>query len=227
MSQEHPSSTPRRAFPKPVLAAFGSTGSLQRKNKTFYDKGGSNNNYTPETPLKTERSKFIIPSNLSPFALSPKLLSSRSFPVSKSTDLKNESFLNISLTSESFENSFLHSPSQFSSTNLNDSVDFPMDDEMSSQNFGSFMEKITNFCSDFEIDSSSVSPSVEGEITSEANFEIHSEPWKRSKVNFLNHWSLSENAFGNDLLKIPFLIYFSMLQLRGPMRSRGNFRLFR
>ena len=73
MSEDHPDSTPRRSFPKPILSAFGSTGSLQRKTRGILDKNLQSTNYTPETPLKMERSKFIVQSNLSPFALSPKL----------------------------------------------------------------------------------------------------------------------------------------------------------
>lgn len=195
MSPDHSDSTPRRSFPKPILSAFGSTGSLQRKTKILSDKNVLANSYTPETPLKTERSKFIIPSNLSPFALSPKLLMARNLPSNKSTELKNESYLNSSLNSESFETTFLNSPSHFSSSTLNDSFDFQLGEGITDQSFTTFGETKLNFCSDYEIDSSSVSPSVADEFVPEAS-HILNEPWKSTKVNFLNDWSLSHAAFG-------------------------------
>jgi hypothetical protein len=195
MSSDHSDSTPRRSFPKPILSAFGSTGSLQRKTRTFLDKNFLANSHTPETPLKAERSKFIIPSNLSPFALSPKLLMARNIPLNKSTELKNETFLNSSFNSESFETTFINSPSHFSSSTLNDSLDFHMGDGIADQSFTTFPDIKSNFDSDYEIDSSSVSPSVAGEFVSETS-HLFNEPWKSTKVNFLNDWSQSEEAFG-------------------------------
>lgn len=211
MSQEHPNSTPRRSFPKPILSAFGSTGSLQRKNRTISDKFGVASSYTPETPLKIERSKFIVPSNLSPFALSPKLMMARNLSINKPTDLKNESFLSISLNSESFEGAFLNSPSHFSSSALNESLDFNMDEEISSQNYNLFLDKKIPFYSDFEIDSTSVSPSVGSEVAQETNFAPQNEePWKSSMVSFLNNWSYSEEAFGKI---IPTRVIFNVFSL--------------
>jgi len=196
MSPDNTESTPRRSFPKPILSAFGSTGSLQRKTRILSDKNVPANSYTPETPLKTERSKFIIPSNLSPFALSPKLLMARNLPSNKSTELKNESYLNSSLNSESFETTFLNSPSHFSSSTLNDSFDFQMGEGITDQSYTIFAGTKSNFCSDYEIDLSSVSPSAEDESVPETSLFFHNEPWKSAKVNFLNDWSQSEEAFG-------------------------------
>lgn len=196
MSPENTESTPRRSFPKPILSAFGSTGSLQRKTRILADKNVQASSYTPETPLKLERSKFIVPSNLSPFALSPKLLMARSLPPNKSTELKNETFLSSNLNSESFESTFLNSTSHFSSSNLNDSFDFQMGEAVMDQNYAIFTDVKPNFCSDYEIDSSSVSPSVTDELMPGNNFFIQNEPWKSAKVNFLNDWSQSEEAFG-------------------------------
>lgn len=196
MSEEHPNSTPRRTFPKPVLSAFGSTGSLQRKNRGLTEKANLSSSYTPETPLKTERSKFIIPSNLSPFALSPKFLIARNWSINKPTDLKTESFLNINFNSESFESGYLNSPSQFSSSTFDDSIILPTEDNSMDLDFNIFLDKKSNFCSDYEIDSSSVSPSVVNELL-EPNFVPLMEPWKSTKVNFLNDWKQSDDAFGN------------------------------
>lgn len=208
MSQEHPNSTPRRSFPKPILSAFGSTGSLQRKNRIISDKFNIPSSYTPDTPLKIERSKFVVPSNLSPFALSPKLMMARNLSLNKSTDLKNESFLSNSLNSDSFETAFLNSPSHFSSSALNDSLDFTIDDDMTGHNYNLFIDKKLPYCSDFEIDSSSVSPSIVSEATQESNFvPQNEEAWKSSMVSFLNNWSYSEHAFGKILCVQPFLKY--------------------
>lgn len=200
MSEDHPDSTPRRSFPKPILSAFGSTGSLQRKTRILADKNVLANSYTPETPLKTERSRFIVPSNLSPFALSPKLLMARNLSANKSTDLKNEAFLNSSFNSESFETTFLNSPSHFSSSTLNDSFDFQMGESLMDQSYAIFADRKSSFYSDYEIDSSSVSPSVADEIASDNNLFMQNEPWKSTKVNFLNDWSQSEEAFGKVIL---------------------------
>lgn len=197
MSQEHPNSTPRRAFPKPIPSAFGSTGSLQRKNRGLTDKTNIASSCTPETPLKIERSKFIIPSNLSPFVLSPKLLVARNWSLNKSTELRNESFLNVNFNSESFDSGYSNSPSHFSSSVINDSFNLELDDESMDQDFNIFLDKKSNYCSDYEIDSSSVSPSIISEISAEPNLVTLSEPWKSSKVNFLVDWNQSEEAFGN------------------------------
>ena len=198
MSQEHPNSTPRRSFPKPVLSAFGSTGSLQRKTKILGEKNYNSlaNSYTPETPLKTERSKFIVPSNLSPFALSPKLLMARNCSLSKSTDLRNESFLSINFNSDSFDSGYLNSPSHFSSSTIDDMNSLGMDEVSLSQNGNIFLDKKTNICSDFDTDSFSISPSVDSEMAPDSEFVPQDEPWKSSKVNFLNNWKESDDAFG-------------------------------
>lgn len=197
MSQEHPNSTPRRCFPKPILSAFGSTGSLQRKIKASTDKLMVSSSYTPETPLKTERSKFIVPSNLSPFALSPKFLVSRNSSLKRASELKTESFLNISHNSDSFESTFLNSPSHFSSSALNESFGFPMDEELAGHNLNLFIDKKLPFYSDLDIDSVSISPSICSEAVQETDFASHNEEtWKSSAVSFLNNWSDSEGAFG-------------------------------
>lgn len=59
-------------FPKPHPNAFASTGALQKKHRPMGDRVSLPVLATPETPSKKERSKFIIPSNISPFALSPR-----------------------------------------------------------------------------------------------------------------------------------------------------------
>lgn len=202
MSQEHPNSTPRRSLPKPVLSAFGSSGSLQRKTRNVGDKNNTSlaNSYTPETPLKIERSKFTVPSNLSPFALSPKLLMARNWSLNKSTDLKNESFLNINFNSDSFDSGYLNSPSQFSSSAVDDLNNIGMDEVSIAQDINIFLDKTGNFCSDYETDSFSISPSIDSEFAPDSEFVPFDEPWKSSKVNFLNNWKQSEDAFGKILI---------------------------
>lgn len=64
-------STPWR-LPKPHPNAFASTGTLQKKHRPAADRASLPVMATPETPSKKERSKFILPSNISPFALSPR-----------------------------------------------------------------------------------------------------------------------------------------------------------
>ena len=123
----------------------------------------------------------------------------RNLSSNKSTDLKNESFLSSSMNSESFESPFLNSPSYFSSSTLNDSFDFQVDEGIGNPSFTTCVDKQSNIFSDYEIDSSSVSPSV----TEESIFEtshILNEPWKSAKVNFLNDWSQSQEAFGIILM---------------------------
>lgn len=63
--------TPWKA-PKPNPIAFASSGTLPKKTKPFLERLSLPVHATPETPLKKERSKFIIPTNISPFAFSPK-----------------------------------------------------------------------------------------------------------------------------------------------------------
>ena len=226
MSSEHPNSTtPRRIFPKPISSAFGSTGSLQRKVRGLPDKNNLANNCTPETPLKSERSKFIIPSNLSPFALSPKLLMARTWSLNKSTELRNESFLNANFNSESFDSGLLNSPSHFSSS-MDDTLVLPIEYNSMEQDPASFIDKISNFCSDYEIDSSSISPSVIGEFSVDKNLMQQTEPWKSAKVNFLNNWDHSENAFGNGNNYNFKNNVFSLLRVRKYRRFEGALRLF-
>lgn len=203
MSQDHPNSTPRRSFPKPILSAFGSTGSLQRKTRVLAEKNTTSlaSSYTPETPLKTERSKFIVPSNLSPFALSPKLLMARNWSINKPTDLRNESLLNINFNSDSFESGYLNSPSHFSSSTIDDINHLGMEEESLAQNGNIFLDIKTNFCSDHEIDSFSISPSIDSEFAPDSEFVPHDEPWKSSRVNFLNNWKQSEDAFGKIIFQ--------------------------
>lgn len=197
MSHEHSNSTPRRSFPKPVLSAFGSSGSLRRKTRGILDKNNIVNNNTPETPLKMERSKFIVPSNLSPYALSPKLLIARSWSLNKATDLRNETFLNLNYNLESFEDSFLNSPSQISD---DPAADFLTDEESFDQNYNIFLDKKPTLDYKFDINLSSISPSVGNDIDFELDFELSTELWKSSKVNFLNEWTQRDEAFGNELL---------------------------
>lgn len=66
-------STPWRT-PKPHPMAFASTGTLPKKHQATKERASLPVTYTPETPLKKERSKFVIPANLSPFVLSPKAI---------------------------------------------------------------------------------------------------------------------------------------------------------
>lgn len=205
MSQEH-SSTPRRSFPKPILSAFGSTGSLQRKTRGIIDKNSSINYNTPETPLKTERSKFIVPSNLSPYALSPKLLIERSLSINKSTDLRNDTIFNINYKSESFEDSFLNSPSQFSRSPAEDNFDLITDEDSFDQNYNIFFDKKTTFEYDYEPNMSSASPSIDNDKEFEQDFEPLTELWKSSKVKFLNEWTQSEEAFGKIKIFLTVLI---------------------
>lgn len=196
MSQEQSSSTPRRSFPKPILTAFGSTGSLQRKYKGLIDKSGLSNTFTPETPLKLERSRFVIPDSLSPYSLSPKLLSARHLPIGKSASLRTESYLNIDFNSDSFENSYLTSPSQFSENIVDADLEFPIGHDMLDENDDIFLDKSPILLSDSEIDVTNNFHQELDNIDSESNFAFQNESWKSSKVNFLNIWELSENAFG-------------------------------
>lgn len=63
-------STPWRV-PKPDQMAFASTGALTKKHKPTTLRMSLPTGATPETPLKKERSKFIAPTSITPFALSP------------------------------------------------------------------------------------------------------------------------------------------------------------
>jgi hypothetical protein len=59
------------ARPNPL--AFSSTGALPKKNiNAPLQRNSLPTVMTPQTPLKRERSKFVIPSNLTPFGLSPR-----------------------------------------------------------------------------------------------------------------------------------------------------------
>lgn len=201
MSPEHPTSTPHRSYPKPILSAFGSSGTLQRKSKGLFDKNASSSN-TPETPLKPERSKFVLPLNLSPFALSPKILLSRNSSVLKSTDLKNEAFLDFSGDAKSFEELelLLHSPSVFSGKKLEEPTNQAISDKIFDENFNFFIENPTNF--DFEMENIADPDQIE-EIT-DAFSVPYSRTWKSSKTGFLNEWHNTEAAtcpyFGSCLV---------------------------
>lgn len=70
-------SSPWRA-PKPLPLAFSSTGALPRKHRPFSERLSLPILATPETPLKKERSKFVVAANLSPFAYSPHRLTDAS-----------------------------------------------------------------------------------------------------------------------------------------------------
>lgn len=197
MSQEHPHSTPRRSLPKPVLAAFGSTGLLQRKAKGFSDKSLLLHN-TPETPLKTERSKFILPLNLTPFALSPKFILSRnnSSAVKTATGLRNEASFDFSGDeTKSFEDSFLQSPYRFTDGSIADtSTDQIMSDYGFDQSFNVFVEKSSQIAPDLFMCSPSKS-GLDGECDESYESDAYStytEPWKSSKVNFFNDWESTD-----------------------------------
>lgn len=62
--------TPSRA-PRPNPVAF-STGALKKKHQIEGDRYSLPAVETPETPYKSQKSKFIVPTSLSPFAYSPK-----------------------------------------------------------------------------------------------------------------------------------------------------------
>lgn len=62
--------TPWRA-PKPHPMAFASTGALPKKHRATSERMSMPALATPETPSKRERSKFVVPVSISPFALSP------------------------------------------------------------------------------------------------------------------------------------------------------------
>lgn len=71
--------------------AFSSTGSLPKKHRPVLERKSLPLMATPETPSKKERSKFILPSNLSPFVYSPHQLApnDKILPSSVRTKLSN------------------------------------------------------------------------------------------------------------------------------------------
>ncbi|PJF17605.1 WEE protein kinase [Paramicrosporidium saccamoebae] len=86
--------TPWKA-PKPNPIAFASTGSLPKKHRSAGDRASLPILATPETPSKKERSKFIIPTNISPFPLSPHQIASYSGKIPSSA-VRNSTKLSAS-----------------------------------------------------------------------------------------------------------------------------------
>ncbi len=194
MSQEHPHSTPGRFFPKPVLTVFNSTGLLQRKSKIISEKNSTAHN-TPETPSKIERSKFMVPLNLTPFALTPKLMQVKSNS-NKRTPLNQECFSELG---DELESSLNNSSGAFSEV-----IDqHAFSEEAFDQSFNQFLdyEEAENE-PDFEMDLASSSPCKPGEESSAetAAYSSYTEPWRSPKVNFLNQWV--DDCIGKTLLFI-------------------------
>jgi hypothetical protein len=193
MSQEHPHSTPGRFFPKPVLTAFSSTGLLQRKSKGIYEKNSAQHN-TPDTPSKAERSKFIIPLNLTPFALTPKLIQAKSNPntSNKPTPLNQEVYadLGIELLS-SLNNSTLNSSYAFNSSAFSEIVDVSSE-EAFDQSFNQYLDDNQveeEYDPDFDMELNNYSHcETEDEPINVTACTSYTEPWRSTKINFLNQW---------------------------------------
>lgn len=192
MSQEHPHSTPGRFFPKPAITAFNSAGILQKKSKVITERNSLLSN-TPETPSKLERSKFIVPLNLTPFALSPKILLSKSSntATNKPTLLKQESaFDNSSDLPSSFDDSILNTSCNFNSSMLNEVYDQEMAEESFDQSFNYFLDAPAENDVDFDMGSTTCSPGRNDDESVEyAAYSAYTEPWKSVKMNFLNQWA--------------------------------------
>lgn len=227
MSQEHPNSTPRRSYPKPVLAAFGSTGALQKKTGGFFGRGSTLSN-TPETPLKSERSKFFAPLNLTPFALSPKMLAARSSSTPKVTRLQIESFVESNDTMSTFEDSMLNSPCQFSGNMSGETDDQAMLEDMFDQSFDLFVDNSTSTTSDMDMDmySPSRSVSMSSDCAHDSAQSPYTEPWRSSKVNFLNEHGDATLCTVTRTHTHTFLIVYSVCRWQWSCTGCGERRLF-
>lgn len=222
MSWSASKDTPGKLLPKPIPAAFNSAGILQKKTKWFNDKMLASAE-TPETPLKSERSKFLAPLNLTPFALSPKVLGAKAHSAPKLTTLNRENGLDS--PTHSFggfsESCLLGSPSNYSSMLSmmdTDCVNETMEDicsDMVAEDFQDFTEDDEPNACNFEIQTTDIysrSQSVAGEGDS---YDIdcaalsYVEPWKSPFLRFLtDEPSLKSTDFPQNYFD-PALDYFS------------------
>ena len=219
MSQEHPHSTPGRFFPKPVLTAFSSTGLLQRKSKSICEKI-SNQHNTPETPSKVERSKFIVPLNLTPFALTPKLMQAKSNSNNSSfkpTPLNQEIYseLGVDLIS-SLNNSTLTSSGPFDSSAFSETIEQAFYEDDFDQSFNQFLDEAEDqieYEPDFDMDLSNDGiGDPEDEQVEMAAYSSYTEPWKSTKINFLNQWA--DDCIGRENIFFEIYSYLILIDFK-------------
>lgn len=120
--EEQPNDSMNRPLPRPNPAVFNSAGKLVKKHDGISERLSLPNiPYTPGTP-KSARSKFILPSSLSPFVLSPN--SGKAMDIGRSARLSSSFHASmtplrqgISCEQLLFDNDFgdkcTHSPSRF------------------------------------------------------------------------------------------------------------------
>lgn len=173
-----------------------------------------------------ERSKFIVPLNLSPFALTPKLLLAKSnsnTSSNKPTPLNNEfsSELGEELTTSSMDNSTLAS-----SCALGEPFDQTISEDAFDQSFNDFLDNsVMDEESDFDMEMYDCSPErTEDEAVQVAAYCSYTEPWKSNKVNFLNQWA--ENCIGKFLFIADYKHLFKCLQTLNPIMTFPSRKIF-
>ena len=124
----------------------------------------------------------------------------RNWSINKPTDLRNESLLNINFNSDSFESGYLNSPSHFSSSTIDDINHLGMEENQSPKmEISSLISKqifaLTMKLIPFRL----VHPLIVNLLQIRNLFL--DEPWKSSRVNFLNNWKQSEDAFGKIIFQ--------------------------
>jgi hypothetical protein len=192
-------STPWRV-PKPHPMAFASTGALQRKHRPAGERMSMPVLATPDTPSKKERSKFIIPENISPFALSPHQLVVKSkIPQSAA---RNSTKLSASFNAMS-DNDFLEpssghcDPSTRSSSPVNHLRDSRIDDVFGHMDVGPFLCPDDPFGPDYNHDTHSGGQNLDTFDSPEAS-RTHSLPWKSPHAVFFTPSYFRGDEWRND-----------------------------
>ena len=188
--------TPGKNYPKPPPTAFGSTGLLQKKTRSFLEKGSIHSN-TPETPIKTERSKFLVPSNLTPFALSPLNLVKKASSLPKNTNRPTNLVEGVYST-RSFEKSLLNSPCELLCDSFECCDESNISSELYDASMNVFIEK-SSINGDF-MDICSRTETPPNVNFSDYTTAYHWPIWKSPKVNFLNEEYFEERqvAFASE-----------------------------
>jgi len=214
--------TPGKNLPKPIPAAFNSTGLLQKKTKYFNDRVFTSSE-TPETPSKSERSKFLAPVNLSPFSLSPKVLGNKTHSAPRLTSLNREHVLESSAHSfDGFSESFLlDSPSNYSSmlamTDSDCTTEAIRDicSELMDDGYQDFVENVEADNFNFEIQGNDIYSRSQSVAAEADTFDIdcpalsYVEPWKSPFVHFIKEELELKSPFLPQTYFDPALDYFS------------------